>query len=74
MPAPVRRPPLPARPPARFGQAEDAPPRLTPCQRRRIAWASIGIAALLLLAFAVQHSVTAQAEALTVVIRSDDGR
>ena len=74
MSAPVRRPPLPARPPARFGQAEDAPPRLTPCQRRRILWASIGIAALLLLAFTVQHSVTAQAEALTVVIRSDDGR
>ena len=73
MSAPVRRPPLPARPPARFGQAEDAPPRLTPCQRRRIMWASIGIAVLLLLAFAVQHSATAPA-ALTVILRSDDGR
>ena len=74
MSAPVRRPPLPARPPAHFGQVDDTPPRLTPYQRRRILWASIGIAALLLLAFTVQHSVTAQAEGLTVVLRSDDGR
>ena len=54
----------PARP-LRPGRGHSAPAH--PCQRRRIAWASIGIAALLLLAFAVQHSVTAQAEALTVV-------
>jgi len=66
MSAPVRRPPLPARPPAHFGQAEDAPPRLTPCQRRRILWASIGIAALLLLAFTVQHSVTPPTDSAAV--------
>ncbi len=47
------------RPSARFGQLDDAPPRLTRDQRRRVLWATIGIAAALLLASVLQHSVSA---------------
>ena len=44
---------------ARFGQLDDAPPRLTRDQRRRVLWATIGIAAALLLASVLQHGVSA---------------
>jgi hypothetical protein len=54
---PTRRPPLPVRPPARFGQTDDQAPRLTRQQRQRVLWISVGVAALLLLASAVQQSV-----------------
>jgi hypothetical protein len=56
-PPPV--PPPPVRPSARFGQLDDAPPRLTRDQRRRVLWATIGIAAALLLASVLQHSGSA---------------
>jgi hypothetical protein len=56
-PPPV--PPLVVRPSARFGQLDDAPPRLTRDQRRRVLWATIGIAAALLLASVLQHGVPA---------------
>jgi hypothetical protein len=52
-------PPLVVRPSARFGQLDDAPPRLTRDQRRRVLWATIGIAAALLLASVLQHGVPA---------------
>ena len=52
-------PPLFVRPSARFGQHDDAPPRLTREQRRRVLWATVGIAAALLLASVLQHGVSA---------------
>ena len=52
-------PPLAVRPSARFGQPDDAPPRLTRDQRRRVMWATIGIAAALLLAAVLQHGASA---------------
>ena len=70
---PARRPPLPARPPARFGQADDQAPRLTRRQRKRVLWISIGIAALLLLASAVQQSVAPPATATGAAVCGTDG-
>ena len=52
-PAAARAPVRPVRTP------DDAPPRLTRDQRRRVLWATIGIAAALLLASVLQHSVSA---------------
>jgi hypothetical protein len=56
-PYPLPSPPL--RPSTRFNQPDDAPPRLTRDQRRRVMWATIGIAAALLLATVLQHSASA---------------
>ena len=56
---PYPLPSLPVRPSARFGQPDDAPPRLTRDQRRRVMWATIGIAAALLLAAVLQHGAAA---------------
>jgi len=61
------RPSLPARPPARFGQPDDTAPRLTRDQRRRVLWATVGIAAALLLASALQHSTSADPPAAGAV-------
>ncbi len=59
--APRRRSPLPARPPARFGQPDDLAPRLTPRQRRRVLWVTAGLAGVLLLASVMQSSATTTA-------------
>jgi hypothetical protein len=68
---PVRRSPLPARPPARFGQPHDDPaPRLTREQRRRVLWATVGVAAALLLASVLQQGASADAAVMCV----DGGR
>jgi len=58
-PASAGRPSLPARPPARFGQPDDAAPRLTRDQRRSVMWVTVGIAAALLLASGLQHATSA---------------
>ena len=55
---PYPLPSLAVRPSARFGQPDDAPPRLTRDQRRRVMWATIGIAAALLLAAVLQHGAS----------------
>ena len=60
--APV--PSLPARPSARFGQPDDVPPRLTREQRRRVMWATLCIAAALVLAVVLQHGVSTDAAAV----------
>jgi hypothetical protein len=59
-----RRLPPPARPPARFGQPDDTAPRLTRPQRRRVLWATLCVAAALVLAVALQHGVSADAAAV----------
>jgi hypothetical protein len=64
---PPAAPPLVVRPSARFGQLDDAPPRLTRDQRRRVLWATIGIAAALLLASVLQHGVSADPAAESAV-------
>ena len=46
--------PPPARPLTRFGQPEDQAPRLTRPQRRRVLWATLAVAASLLLACVLQ--------------------
>lgn len=56
---PLPLPPVVVRPFVRFGHVDDAPPRLTRDQRRRVLWATVGIAAALLLASVLQHSVSA---------------
>lgn len=56
-----RRSPLPARPPARFGQPDDPAPRLTPRQRRRVLWVTAGLAGVLLLASVMQSSAATAA-------------
>jgi hypothetical protein len=56
---PLPRSPLAVRPSARLGHVDDAPPRLTREQRRRVLWATVGIAAALLLASVLQHSLSA---------------
>jgi hypothetical protein len=63
---PVRRSPLPARPPARFGQPDDTAPKLTRDQRRRVLWATVAVAAALLLASVLQHGASADAAAACV--------
>ena len=63
---PARRSPLPARPPARFGQPDDAAPKLTRDQRRRVLWATVGVAAALLLASVLQHGASADAAAACI--------
>jgi hypothetical protein len=59
-----RRSPLPTRPPARFGQPDDAAPRLTRPQRRRVLWATLCVAAGLVLAVTLQHGVPANGAAV----------
>jgi hypothetical protein len=61
-----RHVPLPARPPARFGQPDDPAPKLTREQRRRVLWATVGVAAALLLASVLQHDASADAAAACV--------
>lgn len=53
-----RRSPLPARPPARFGQPDDPAPRLTRSQRRRVLWVTAGLAGVLLLVSLMQGGTT----------------
>ncbi len=70
-----RRSPLPARPPARFGQPDDpAAPRLTRSQRRRVLWVTAGLAGVLLLVSLMQGSTSAHPAAATapVICRPDD--
>jgi hypothetical protein len=59
--APRRRSPLPARPPARFGQLDDPAPRLTRSQRRRVLWVTAGLAGVLLLVSLMQSGTTTSA-------------
>ena len=56
-----RRSPLPARPPARFGQPDDPAPRLTRSQRRRVLWVTAGLAGVLLLVSLMQGSTATSA-------------